>query len=296
VCVTLSSAARPRRLTRTRTDNLRMTRCLRTFAVLVLSLTAACASAVNADAEPCLKDADCMEGLRCDGGGVCVLADEDGCSTDLECAAGESCVAGACAFVNEGATLCDTTADCTVTHACVSGVCAPLADGACRVSAQCPAQAPACDAPSANEVGACVVVVEPEPACVEHASIVDGTNDCRCDDGYVANGDQSACVPVRGAEPPPAEEPPVSEPPVSEPPAQQPPPDAPPPEEPPVDEPLDCGPNASPDPYDDDYCLCDWLYVPNEQGTACVDECEELGWYGDGFYCDECAWPDPDCY
>lgn len=63
----------------------------------------------------------------------------------------------------------------------------------------------------------------------------------------------------------------------------------------------DCPPNSSLE--SDGYCYCDPGYVVDSSGTQCVyegggsDECAELGYYGDGMYCDDfCPQPDPDCY
>ncbi|MCC7111694.1 MAG: hypothetical protein IT382_20535 [Deltaproteobacteria bacterium] len=55
----------------------------------------------------------------------------------------------------------------------------------------------------------------------------------------------------------------------------------------------------------DGYCYCDPGYVVDASQTQCepegggggYDECAELGYYGDGYYCDDfCPEPDPDCY
>jgi len=58
----------------------------------------------------------------------------------------------------------------------------------------------------------------------------------------------------------------------------------------------DCPPNSTLE--GDGYCYCDPGFVVDSSGTQCVqDECAELGYYGDGYYCDDfCPQPDPDCY
>ncbi len=58
-----------------------------------------------------------------------------------------------------------------------------------------------------------------------------------------------------------------------------------------------CPANASPDPSDDQFCLCDDGFVVNDAGNACEeDACATLGYYGDGEFCDDfCPLPDPDC-
>ena len=57
----------------------------------------------------------------------------------------------------------------------------------------------------------------------------------------------------------------------------------------------DCPPNSSLE--SDGSCYCDTGYVVDSSGTQCVaDECAELGYYGDGYFCDDfCPQPDPDC-
>ena len=58
-----------------------------------------------------------------------------------------------------------------------------------------------------------------------------------------------------------------------------------------------CPANSSSDPNDPGFCNCDRGFVVNAAGTACEEDiCATNGFYGDGQFCDDfCPFFDPDC-
>lgn len=240
------------------------------------------------------------------------------CRADSDCESGACFDTGACAPAAPDATDCPSNSSPlagTTTCRCdanfqpdASGACVPLGEAAplqCvehaspipGVAGQCQ-----CDAgfePSRTGA-ACVVVgsqgAEPDPvddngngagggggggtaqtsACGENAFPLFFL--CVCFPGYVVDPFGDGCV-VDESEP--SDETPIDETPINDPQAPA----------------ATCPAHSSPDPTDDAYCLCDDGYVVNDVGDACEEDmCATLGYYGDGFYCDDfCALVDPDC-
>ena len=86
-------------------------------------LSLVCAASGTACRTSCTKDADCIDGYYCSGGGSCVYRKTpgNGCSRDLECQS-RVCVGGVCVE-------CDSFDDCPHNKpACISHVCHPCYD------------------------------------------------------------------------------------------------------------------------------------------------------------------------
>lgn len=216
----------------------------------------------------CVQDDDCFGDGEVCVEGACALLDTSTCSSDLDCNvnAGEGCVNGTCmAGAQIAGAGCSATRDCPVNNYCntATSQCQPLLSGWCREAAQCSGTQSLCSATSTDVPGRCVECLRDSDCGSGGTCVNPGVCEISDDRGPTPDGTDPGSDPTDpGTDPQPSDDP--------------------------------CETNGwYGDGFCDEGCLnpdpdC-------AEGGDTTDYCQEYGWYGDGQCDDFCANPDPDC-
>jgi Cys-rich repeat protein len=127
----------------------------------------------------CKTEGDCKEGMNC-AAGVCVAQIKVGCAADADCGEGKSCTNGIC--VGKANVGCVADADCGEGKSCSNGICEDQIKADCVANADCGA-----DKSCAN--GICVEKIK--VACVADVDCGEGKS---CSNGICVEKIKVACV------------------------------------------------------------------------------------------------------